>query len=171
MNIPAAESICFMCEEVAANPDQVSFGWHVADLPASRLLIAENQYVRGMCVLITRDHATEMHRLEPASAGQYMNDLLLAAAAVEKVYTPHKLNFEVLGNAIPHVHGFIKPRYLNDPIPDNRIPHDKPVVKLSPEEYKTQARFFNDTAPTEIYTNPQRITIGALDSRAYDAAL
>lgn len=125
---------CPMCAEITAEPSEVRTGRFIADLSASRLLLAGNQYVKGMCVLISKTCADELHHLQPAAAGGYFNDLLLSSAAVEQVFAPHKLNWEVLGNWVPHIHGFIKPRYLDDPIPDNRIPHDTPWETVDEQE-------------------------------------
>jgi diadenosine tetraphosphate (Ap4A) HIT family hydrolase len=46
-----------------------------------------------------------------------------AARAIDAVFRPCHLNYEILGNAMPHVHVHIVPRYLTDPDPE-RTPGD-----------------------------------------------
>jgi diadenosine tetraphosphate (Ap4A) HIT family hydrolase len=37
------------------------------------------------------------------------------ARAVEECFRPHKLNYELLGNQVPHLHWHVVPRYADDP--------------------------------------------------------
>jgi diadenosine tetraphosphate (Ap4A) HIT family hydrolase len=55
---------------------------------------------------------------------------------LEAVFRPVKMNFEILGNAVPHLHCHIKPRYYGDPAPGKPIHPDERVVRLSPTEYE-----------------------------------
>ena len=44
-----------------------------------------------------------------------------------------KMNIEMLGNTLPHLHAHVRPRYLDDPAPFGPLPHalDDPAF---PEE-------------------------------------
>jgi len=59
-----------------------------------------------------------------------------AAQALEAVFRPVKMNFEILGNAVPHLHCHIKPRHYGDPVPGRPIHPDDRVVRLSSTEYE-----------------------------------
>jgi hypothetical protein len=37
------------------------------------------------------------------------------ALAIEECYRPHKLNYELLGNQVPHLHWHLFPRSADDP--------------------------------------------------------
>ena len=37
------------------------------------------------------------------------------AGAIEDCFRPHKLNCELLGNQVPHLHWHVFPRYADDP--------------------------------------------------------
>jgi diadenosine tetraphosphate (Ap4A) HIT family hydrolase len=39
------------------------------------------------------------------------------ASAVERHFRPVKLNYQLLGNAVPHLHTHLVPRYADDPAP------------------------------------------------------
>ena len=39
------------------------------------------------------------------------------AEGIEACFRPHKLNYELLGNQVPHLHWHLFPRHANDPEP------------------------------------------------------
>jgi diadenosine tetraphosphate (Ap4A) HIT family hydrolase len=45
------------------------------------------------------------------------------------------MNFEILGNAVPHLHCHIKPRYYGDPAPGRPISLDGAETRLTAPEY------------------------------------
>lgn len=61
--------------------------------------------------------------------------MTVAAQALERAFSAVKMNFELLGNAVPHLHCHIKPRYYGDPPPGKSIHPDEREVRLSPQEY------------------------------------
>jgi diadenosine tetraphosphate (Ap4A) HIT family hydrolase len=46
-----------------------------------------------------------------------------------------KMNFTMLGNAVPHLHVHILPRYYGDSAPSHPIDPNAGEVLLSPEQY------------------------------------
>ncbi|MGI8447966.1 MAG: HIT family protein [Streptosporangiaceae bacterium] len=52
----------------------------------------------------------------------YWSDSRTVAKAIEGVYEPCQLNYMTFGNAIPHVHTHIVPRYPDDPAPSRPLP-------------------------------------------------
>lgn len=51
-------------------------------------------------------------------------ETLRAGAAIERHLRPLKLNYLTLGNALPHLHTHIVPRYADDPAPGRPLPFD-----------------------------------------------
>ncbi len=49
-----------------------------------------------------------------------------------------KMNFQLLGNAVPHLHCHILPRYYGDPAPSPPLDMDRPehTRLLAPGEYE-----------------------------------
>ncbi|PWT75060.1 MAG: hypothetical protein C5B60_05880, partial [Chloroflexi bacterium] len=41
----------------------------------------------------------------------FFSDMMRVGKALEQTFNAVKLNFEILGNAVPHLHCHIKPRY------------------------------------------------------------
>jgi diadenosine tetraphosphate (Ap4A) HIT family hydrolase len=67
------------------------------------------------------------------SAGLWL-DTLRAGAAIERHLRPVKLNYLTLGNALPHLHTHIVPRYADDPVPGHPLPFDFLDNQRQPED-------------------------------------
>ena len=48
-------------------------------------------------------------------AQRFWRELLIVSRAIEVEYSPVKLNLMFLGNAMPHLHAHLIPRYRDDP--------------------------------------------------------
>jgi diadenosine tetraphosphate (Ap4A) HIT family hydrolase len=83
--------------------------------PHGVALLGAWQYFQGYCILVSRRHAAELNELPPDERRAYLDEMCLLAQAVQTCYRPHKLNYELLGNQVPHLHWHIFPRYLDDP--------------------------------------------------------
>ena len=112
---------CPLCAAIQSDTTIDPYGITVADLPLSRLRLAVNQYVPGYCVLICATHVIEPYHLSATDRQQFWDDLLLAAQAIGDVFAPIKMNYQVLGNAVPHLHAHLVPRYYGDAAPGQPI--------------------------------------------------
>jgi diadenosine tetraphosphate (Ap4A) HIT family hydrolase len=130
---------CVLCADLAADVQANRHIITVADLGVSRLWLAANQSVPGYCILVSRKHVREPYELPRDEQLAYFEDLMRAARALERVFHPVKLNYEILGNLVPHLHCHLKPRYYGDPAPGRPIEVDERVVRLSPEDYQRRA--------------------------------
>lgn len=104
---------CSLCKAVddmtrADRPDLV---WH---FPHSVAFLGPWQFYTGYCILVSREHATELSRLGPHRAA-FLEEMALLAEAVGACFRPHKLNYELLGNVVPHLHWHVFPRSADDP--------------------------------------------------------
>ena len=126
---------CPLCAELTRE-DESEYGYNVADLQISRLRLEKNQYVKGYCVLICHKHVPEPYELSREERGKFFEDICQAGQALEKVFGADKMNFQILGNSVPHLHGHLMPRYLNDPAPHRPIDPYAGEVILKPGEYR-----------------------------------
>ncbi len=79
----------------------------------------------GYSVAIWNDgHVAEPFALDPDAASGYFQEVLDAARALHTHFGPAKLNFLTLGNAVPHLHTHLLPRYLDDVAPGKPLPWD-----------------------------------------------
>ncbi|MFE4516233.1 HIT family protein [Kitasatospora sp. NPDC056783] len=67
-------------------------------------------------------HAAEPTQLDEGQAFGFFSEMLLAARAVEAHFKPVKMNYEVLGNSVPHLHVHLIPRFVDDPAPGAPLP-------------------------------------------------
>jgi diadenosine tetraphosphate (Ap4A) HIT family hydrolase len=99
---------CPICRSVAV--DEAT-----ADLAVSRLMMSADGPMRGYAWLAFRRHAIELHDLTETEGAALMKDLQLASAAIAAATNAMKLNYEIHGNTVPHLHVHIFPRYVADP--------------------------------------------------------
>ncbi len=73
---------------------------------------------RGYTIVIWRGrHVAEPTELTDDEASAYFSEMLSVGRAIEALYRPIKLNFELLGNSLPHLHAHVVPRYRDDGAP------------------------------------------------------
>jgi diadenosine tetraphosphate (Ap4A) HIT family hydrolase len=59
--------------------------------------------------------------MEPDEATGYWLEVLRVARSLNVVFEPCHLNYDLLGNLVPHVHTHIVPRYLEDSSPNTPL--------------------------------------------------
>lgn len=131
---------CPLCVQIQADERVDAYGYTIADFQVSRLRLSTDQFIPGYCVLISKLHTREVYHLNQEDQARYFTDLMDAARAIDHVFHPIKMNLEILGNAIPHLHCHIKPRYYGDAAPGEPLYPDKEIRHLSPEEYEDSVR-------------------------------
>lgn len=104
---------CPFCRKLAAL-EQLPEHEVVWRFPNSVAVLGTHQFYRGYCVLISRRHATELSGLSDGERRSYLDEMCLLARAIEQSYRPHKLNYELLGNQVPHLHWHLFPRSKDD---------------------------------------------------------
>jgi diadenosine tetraphosphate (Ap4A) HIT family hydrolase len=110
----------------------------VALLPTSVAILGTDQYYPGYTIVIARRHATELYHLSDAESTAYFQDMLKVARAIDRAFSPRKMNYELLGNTVAHLHWHLFPRYAGDPSPARPIwenVHDP--KELADAEYRT----------------------------------
>jgi diadenosine tetraphosphate (Ap4A) HIT family hydrolase len=109
----AADPNCPMCKTVADldRADRPVLVWH---FPHSVAFAGPWQFYTGYCLLVSREHATELSQLG-AHRSAFLDEMATLAQAIEACFRPHKLNYELLGNQVPHLHWHLFPRSADDP--------------------------------------------------------
>jgi diadenosine tetraphosphate (Ap4A) HIT family hydrolase len=70
--------------------------------------------MKGYCFLLLKRHAVELYELSPVEAAAFMRDIQKVSQAVHEITRAVKLNYEIHGNTIPHLHLHLFPRYVGD---------------------------------------------------------
>jgi diadenosine tetraphosphate (Ap4A) HIT family hydrolase len=89
----------------------------------------------GYCTVVWRlGHVAEPTALDATQASLYWAEVMAAGRAVQARFNPLKMNYSTLGNAIPHLHTHVLPRYSDDPAPGGPIAwEDLPTAGPLPE--------------------------------------
>ena len=77
------------------------------------VMVADPDYP-GFCRVILNKHAAEMTDLSPRQRTRMMNAVFATEAALRAVTRADKINLASLGNAVPHLHWHVIPRYRDD---------------------------------------------------------
>ena len=86
----------------------------IAELKSCYVILGDQQFYRGYCVLFAKLHATELYLMPADDARLLSDEMRLVAEAIAAVVKPWKMNYECLGNSEPHVHWHLLPRYETD---------------------------------------------------------
>ena len=111
-----------------------------AHLEASTLALPDGGPLRGYAVLFSRQHVVELHELAPEQASAFMRDIQRVGRALQAVTGAIKLNYEIHGNTIPHLHVHFYPRYRGDRFEGRPIdPAGGPTPLYAPGEHHALA--------------------------------
>jgi len=86
----------------------------LADLESTWLTMGPDGPVRGYCCLFFRRHAVELHDLTDEEGAAFMRDVRCVSRAVQAATGAAKMNYEVHGNTLRHLHMHFFPRYPGD---------------------------------------------------------
>jgi diadenosine tetraphosphate (Ap4A) HIT family hydrolase len=125
---------CPACEEIRSGT--TTEGYVVARLQLSHLRLMRNQFVPGYSVLVCTQHGPEPYHLSAEEQVLFFQDLVQATRALDRVFAPIKMNVNLLGNLVPHLHAHLVPRYQGDPMPGRPIDPGLRIVTLTSDEYQ-----------------------------------
>jgi diadenosine tetraphosphate (Ap4A) HIT family hydrolase len=86
----------------------------LAELEVTQLSMGEDGPMRGYCCLFLKRHAVELHDLGDAEGAAFMRDVQRVSRALKEATGAVKLNYEVHGNTLPHLHVHFFPRSRGD---------------------------------------------------------
>jgi len=110
-----------MCQ--AGRPDADRYGIRILEGTYSDAYLQSAAVQRGYTLVIWRGrHVNEPTELDAAEAAGYWAEVLAVARALITIYKPLKMNYETLGNSLPHLHTHLVPRYTDDPRPGQPFP-------------------------------------------------
>ena len=87
----------------------------IVTLDESWLTMSESAPMVGYACLVSRVHAVDLHDLTVAQSAAFIQDAHRVSSALSAVTGAVKLNYEIHGNTLPHLHMHFFPRYPGDP--------------------------------------------------------
>jgi diadenosine tetraphosphate (Ap4A) HIT family hydrolase len=107
---------CPMCGQ--GRPEEDRWGVRVLAGQFSDAYLQRASWQAGYTIVVWRGrHVAEPTELTDEEAVGYWREVLRVASAVERHFRVVKLNYQLLGNAVPHLHTHLVPRYADDPMP------------------------------------------------------
>jgi diadenosine tetraphosphate (Ap4A) HIT family hydrolase len=86
----------------------------VIKLKTGYVFLLNKKYYPGYTIFSCIKHKKELFELDLKFRNDFLIEMSVVAEAVFKVFKPKKINYELLGNAQPHLHWHIIPRFDND---------------------------------------------------------
>ena len=120
---------CPVCQQESSPKELVT----IIETNASWIEAHPKVALRGTCYVLSKTHAVELYDLSDEDAFAFLQDVMMTARALKTVTGAAKINYEIHGNTVPHLHLHLFPRYLeNDRFQDGPI--DPRIIE--PSVYK-----------------------------------
>ena len=103
---------CKICDKAWPLEDH-----YIGNLGLTKAYVFEDQYFAGWTVLVLHDHRTELFQLTRDERRRLMEEISRTGEALTKIFDVRKINSELLGNQVPHMHWHIIPRLKAEPAP------------------------------------------------------
>jgi diadenosine tetraphosphate (Ap4A) HIT family hydrolase len=119
-NVDAGATACPICASNRA-ADEGDDPWFVARLGTGYVRLNRTQYYRGATFFAARVCVAELHDLVSPVRQAHLTEMADVAAAVFDAFSARKMNYEALGNTVPHLHWWLTPRHADDSDPRRPI--------------------------------------------------
>jgi diadenosine tetraphosphate (Ap4A) HIT family hydrolase len=124
---------CPVCKNLPMPPGMVD----VIELRHSWLNAQHTDCLKGACHATAKKHVIELYELDDKELLGLMNEVQRYAWALKQVTGAVKINYEIHGNTVPHLHIHLYPRYLDDPFPGRAIDYHRSIDQYSEGEFET----------------------------------
>lgn len=135
---------CLICENIK---DFKNDPYFIMELETGHVTLGWYQRFKGYTIFACKKHAADLHELETEFKLKYLEEMAIVAEAVFNVYKADKMNYELLGNGIAHLHWHLIPRV------DGDTPFKGPIWWLKKEELFDEATRPNEKTRKEMIKN------------------
>ena len=87
----------------------------VAELAMTWVTAPAEAPLPGYACVVCKRHVVEPFELPRREQTVFWQDAMLAARTLHALFQPTKMNYEIHGNTIPHLHLHLYPRFSGDP--------------------------------------------------------
>lgn len=136
---------CEMCD-AADRTEAGENSFAIARLTTGYVTLCATQYFRGYTFFAAKRCVREMFDLPGSERASHLHEMVEVAHALDRAFSPRKLNYEALGNGVPHLHWHLIPRYESDPHPRAPVWEDLGFLRqfwlggTPPDEKSDEAR-------------------------------
>jgi diadenosine tetraphosphate (Ap4A) HIT family hydrolase/predicted enzyme related to lactoylglutathione lyase len=132
-------SACVICDSPGGKPRDV-----LVELDSSWVTAGRMACLSGYVCVVSRKHVVEPFELD--DNGGWWRDCMLVARALNDELRPIKVNYEIHGNTIAHLHLHIYPRTANDPFTGRTIDGTALLFERSPQDLDRMRRAIAEQA-------------------------
>jgi diadenosine tetraphosphate (Ap4A) HIT family hydrolase len=86
----------------------------IARMGSGYAILANQQPLDGCCMLLPRPVVGQANDLDPSARALFMTDLLRLGDAVLAATGAERINYLILCNQVPELHGHVVPRYAGE---------------------------------------------------------
>lgn len=119
-------STCGMCAD--AHLDSNEHSVLIASTSHTRVRLVRNQAHPGYCIVILREHVTDIADLQADQLSAFWEDVQRTGRAIAGVLSPRKIDYLVMGHRMPHLHCHLLPQHAGDDPLRNVDIADGPVL-------------------------------------------
>lgn len=101
----------------------------ISVLHVSNLGLYDDDRFPGRCILSLHHHYEDLTEVPENLMNAYMDDIRHAMKTIKNVTGCSRVNLAILGNAVPHVHAHLIPRYPEREENPNQSPWNDPRMK------------------------------------------
>jgi diadenosine tetraphosphate (Ap4A) HIT family hydrolase len=102
----------------------------VAELAATWVSAPPRAALPGYACVVSKQHAVEPFELPAGERATFWEEATIVARALVALFEPVKMNYEIHGNVIPHLHLHLYPRYVGDPFATGALrPHEDAFLR------------------------------------------
>jgi diadenosine tetraphosphate (Ap4A) HIT family hydrolase len=106
----------------------------VAELAATWVSASPRAALPGYVCVVSKRHVVEPFELPPDERAAFWDEAMTVASGLAALLEPVKMNYEIHGNVIPHLHLHLYPRYPGDPFGTGALrPHEEAFVRSDEE--------------------------------------
>ena len=122
-------SACPNCNAIA----EMEAGRHpfaIARLSAGYVWLNDCRFYEGAAFYVAKSCVAELYELDAQERSVHLMEMAAVAAAVSEAFGARKMNYEALGNLVPHLHWWLTPRPPDDPRPHAPIWENLDFLRL-----------------------------------------
>jgi diadenosine tetraphosphate (Ap4A) HIT family hydrolase len=87
----------------------------IAELDATWVTGGGEAPLPGYACVVSKQHVVEPFQLPEPALAAFWSESMLVARALDDLFEPARMNYEIHGNTIPHLHLHLFPRFRGDP--------------------------------------------------------
>jgi diadenosine tetraphosphate (Ap4A) HIT family hydrolase len=135
---------CPICSRPGGRPADI-----LAELSASWVTAPIEAPLPGYVCVVAKRHVAEPFELTTDESAAFWGDCMTVARALSALVQPTKMNYEIHGNTIPHLHMHLYPRYPGDPY-EGRTIDNTPIFTRTPSDIAGIRRALSDLSDEHL---------------------